>query len=304
MRHIFIVNPTAGRGKSVERLEAQAKAVFAPGEYQLCCTGKAGDARALAHQAAQTGEPVRLYACGGDGTLNEVVNGAAGCPNAAVTHVPIGTGNDFLRIFGKGARERFKDLAALKDGPQAAFDLMECNGLLGLDVICAGIDARVAAQVHRYKRLPLVGGSMAYILSLLGALGKGLTRTMEVHMGPIHYAGPTAILCICNGRYYGGGFCPVPEAMPDDGVLDALLIGDLPLTTFTRYVGKYAAGKYRQCPPELIQSWKGQEVTFSFADPGLAVVDGEVVEGREFVVRLSEKKANFFYPAGMDYKPG
>ena len=303
MRHLFIVNPTAGRGESLKKLEKLVEAVFAPGEWQILHTEKAGDARDFARRAAQSGEDVRIYACGGDGTLNEVVNGAAGCSNAAVTHVPIGTGNDFLRIFGKGARGRFRDLAALKDGPQTAFDLMDCNGLLGLDVVCAGVDARVAAQVHRYKRLPLVGGRLAYILSLLNTLGKGLTRPMEIHMGPICYAGPTAILCICNGRYYGGGFCPVPEAMPDDGVLDMLLIGDLPLLTFARYVGRYAAGKYRQCPPELVQSWKGTAVTFSSPQPTVAVVDGETVEGLEFVVKLSEKKVNFFYPAGASYRP-
>ena len=303
MKHLFIVNPTAGGGKSAQKLKKLVETVFTPGERQVLYTEKAGDARDFARRAAQSGEDVRIYACGGDGTLNEVVNGAAGYSNAAVTHVPIGTGNDFLRIFGKKARAQFRDLAALKNGPQTAFDLMDCNGLLGLDVVCAGVDARVAAQVHRFKNLPLVGGRLAYILSLINAVSKGITRPMEISMGPIHYTGPTAILCICNGRYYGGGFCPVPEAMPDDGVLDMILIGDLPLLTFARYVGKYAAGKYRQCPPELVQSWKGTAVTFAFTRPALAIVDGETVEGLEFVVKLSEKKINFFYPAGASYRP-
>ena len=78
---------------------------------------------------------MRIYACGGDGTLNEAVNGAAGFANAAVTNVPKGTGNDFLKIFGADCRSRFSDLAALADGPQACFDLMDCNGKLGLDVV-------------------------------------------------------------------------------------------------------------------------------------------------------------------------
>mgnify|MGYP001705535948 CR=1 FL=1 len=85
----------------------------------------------LARAAAERGEPVRIYACGGDGTLNEAVNGAAGFANAAVTNVPKGTGNDFLKIFGADYRSRFSDLAALADGPQACFDLMDCKGRLG-----------------------------------------------------------------------------------------------------------------------------------------------------------------------------
>lgn len=87
-------------------------------------------------QAAQTGEPVRIWACGGDGTLNEVVNGAAGFDNAAITCVPKGTGNDFLKVFGPNYRDLFYDLEALAAGPQTTLDLMDCNGKLGLDVVC------------------------------------------------------------------------------------------------------------------------------------------------------------------------
>ena len=95
-----------------------------------------------------------------------MVNGAAGHDFLAVTNVPKGTGNDFLKLFGPRYRERFSDLEALAAGPQAAFDLMDCNGKLGLDVVCAGVDARIAAGVHRYKRLRGVSGRWAYLLSL------------------------------------------------------------------------------------------------------------------------------------------
>ena len=68
-------------------------------------------------------------------------------------------------------------------------------------------------------------GKGAYILSLIENIFlKGICRPMEVQMGPVHYSGPTAIVCVCNGRYYGGGFMPVADAMPDDGVLDICLL--------------------------------------------------------------------------------
>ena len=301
MRHIFIINPSAGRKNSAHKLLERVDAVFSPGEYEVAYTAVEGDARALAERAVALGEPVRLYACGGDGTLNEVVNAAAGRDWAAVTNVPMGTGNDFLRVFGPEGRGRFTDLAALRDGPQAGVDLMDCNGLLGLDVVCAGVDARVAAEVHRFKRLPVVGGSLAYILSLAAEVAKGITRPMTVDMGPIHYSGPVAILCVCNGRYYGGGFCPVPEAQPDDGVLDMLLVGDIGRLAFGRYVGRYAAGRYRECP-ELIQAWHGDAVTFSAGEKITVVVDGEVLRDTSFTLRLSEKKVNFFYPRDVFWR--
>ena len=301
MRHFFIINPSAGRENSTRILMEEIKHTYAPKEFVIAVTTGPGDARRLARRAVDSGEETRIYACGGDGTLNEVVNAAAGVDHVAVTNVPLGTGNDFLRIFGNAQRREFRNLRRLKNGPQAQFDLMDCNGYLGIDVICAGVDARVATEVHRYKRLPLVGGTMAYVLSLIWNVTKGITRPMQVDMGPIHHHGQTAILCICNGRHYGGGFCPMPEAQPDDGILDMLLVGDASRAKFARHVPLYAKGKYKECGG-MIQDWHGQEVRFSSCREFPVVVDGEELRGTEFTVRLSEKKLNFFYPKGLSWR--
>lgn len=298
MRHVFIINPVAGPRNSAKTLLEQAERAFPDGDFEAYTTRGAGDARRLAEEALVPGDPVRLYACGGDGTLNEVVNAAAGKPWAAVTNVPLGTGNDFLRLYGREGKTRFADLSALRDGPQEAMDLIDCNGLLGLDVVCVGVDARVAADVHRFKRLPLVGKKGAYILSLIVTVLKGITRPMRVEMGPIFHEGPTALVCVCNGQYYGGGFRPVPEAQPDDGVLDMLLVADVSLLQFAGCVGKYAAGRYKECP-HLVRDWHGGEVTVSSGEEMVAVVDGEVLRDTAFTIRLSERKVNFFHPAGV-----
>ncbi|MBQ3135458.1 MAG: YegS/Rv2252/BmrU family lipid kinase [Oscillospiraceae bacterium] len=295
MRHLFIINPAAGSKKSTAVLEELLTRLSFP--YEVLYTQKAGDAEAFARQAAQTGEEVRIYACGGDGTLNEVVNGAAGYDNAAVTCVPKGTGNDFLKIFGSRYREQFYDLEALAQGPQTPFDLIDCNGKLGIDVVCCGVDARIGAGVHRYKKF----GPAAYVLSLIEhVLFRGINRPMKGQMGDHCWDGDTALLCVCNGRHYGGGFNPVPEAMPDDGVLDMLLIPKINLPTLARVIGRYAAGRYKELP-HLVRDYHGQSVTFSSSQPLTAVVDGEVVEATRFTIGLSDKKVNFFYPATADY---
>lgn len=301
-RHLFIVNPAAGKRGSNARMEALLERLSFP--YEAVYTRGEGDARRFTEEAVRSGEPVRIYACGGDGTLNEVVNGAAGWDNAAVTNVPKGTGNDFLKIFGPDYRRLFYDLEALAAGPQTRFDLMDCNGRLGIDVVCAGVDARIAADVHRYKDWWFVSGIGAYILSLAeNVLFKGIARPMTVHMGRLQWENrPASLLCVCNGRHYGGGFMPVREAMPDDGVLDMLLVREVSLFTFLRLVGKYARGLYRQYP-ELIEDFHGGEVSFSAPEPVTVVVDGEVMRNTAFTVRLSERKVNFFYPAGADYRP-
>ena len=300
MRHLFIINPAAGKRETTPQLEAFLEKLSFP--HEVAYTRGEGDARRLTQEAVERGEPVRIYACGGDGTLNEVVNGAAGHSHAAVTNVPKGTGNDFLKIFGPDYRRLFYDLERLAVGPQVPFDLIDCNGHLGIDVVCAGVDARIAADVHRYKDWWFVSGIGAYILSLLeNILFKGIARPITVRMGDIRWEDrPACLLCVCNGRHYGGGFMPVGEAMPDDGVLDMLLVKKVGLLTFLRLVGRYAKGLYRQYP-ELILEFHGQEASFSAQEPITVVVDGEVMRDTAFTVRLSEKKVNFFYPAGAGW---
>lgn len=306
MRHVFLINPHAGKQDQTARIRALADRLAAAHNLDCRCllTDRPGGAEVLSRALAETGEPVRIYACGGDGTLNEVVNGAAGFDNAAVTCVPKGTGNDFLKLFGPRFRELFYDLEALAAGPQRAFDLMDCNGKLGLDVVCAGVDARIAAGVHRYKDLRFVSGIGAYLLSLTEqVIFRGLCRPLTIRAEGLDWQErQTAILCICNGRHYGGGFMPVPDAMPDDGVLDVLAVGEISRLTFFRLVGKYAQGLYRQYP-QLITDWHGQSLSFSSPREITVVVDGEVMRGTRFTVRLSPLKINFFFPAGADYSP-
>jgi YegS/Rv2252/BmrU family lipid kinase len=303
VKHVFILNPNAGKKRRTQAFCDQVRHSFQGREYELALTDRPGHAQELARAAAQTGQPVRIYACGGDGTLNEVVCGAAGYDNAAVTNVPMGTGNDFLKIFGPDYRAAFSDLSALADGPQAAFDLMDCNGKLGLGVICAGVDARIAADVHQYKGLPLVSGIGAYILSLVvNVLFKGLTRPTTIQAQGETLTGDSSIICVCNGRYYGGGFMPVGDAMPDDGVLDTLIVPKVSRFTFFRLVGQYAKGRYRHYP-DLIRHFHGDGVSFSSPQELVTVVDGEVLRGHSFQVSLSEKMINFFYPPGVDYRP-
>ena len=302
MDHLFIINPAAGKNDSTETLERLLERL--PFPRKIVHTAREGDARRMTEAAAALGKPIRIYACGGDGTLNEVVNGAAGHDFLAVTNVPMGTGNDFLKLFGPNYRSIFSNLEALAAGPQAAFDLMDCNGKLGLDVVCAGVDARIAAGVHRYKDLRFVSGIGAYLLSLTEqVIFRGLCRPLTIRAEGLDWQErQTAILCICNGRHYGGGFMPVPDAMPDDGVLDVLAVGETSRLTFFRLVGKYAQGLYRQYP-QLITDWHGQSLSFSSPREITVVVDGEVMRGTRFTVRLSPLKINFFFPAGADYSP-
>jgi len=301
MKHLFIINPKAGKKKSATLLERQIQALRL--SCEIIYTKRAGDARRVAREAAESGDEVRIYACGGDGTLNEVVNGAAGYGNAAITNVPIGTANDFLKLFGKNYRKRFLDVEALSKGPQAAMDLIDCNGLLGIDIVCTGLDARVAVDKDKYTAIPLVTGIGAYIISAAAnVLFKSIAVPTVVDCGDLHFDGETSLVCVCNGRYYGGGFMPVGDNMPDDGLLEVLVVRKVSRLTFFRLVGEYGRGKYRDYPG-LIWYRQGHPVTIRGKQELVAVVDGENMRSHEFHIGLADKKVNFFYPADVNYNP-
>lgn len=302
MLHAFLINPAAGKPGMARRLGETVRSACERLEldFAVTFTDSPGDAVRLTRYYADSGQSVRLYACGGDGTLNQVVQAAAGRENLAITNLPAGTGNDFLRIFAPGGKEGFLDLDALVEGPQAALDLIDCNGTLALNIACAGIDARVARDVHRFSPVSSKG---AYVLSLINnVLLKGTNRPMRVTMGGQVWDEPIALVCVCNGRYYGGGFMPVGEAMPDDGILDALLVPGVSLFTFARLVGDYAAGRYAR-HPDVVKPYHGPGPIILESDaPITMALDGEIVEDTRFTLRLSEKKVNFFWPKGVSYQ--
>ena len=180
MKHVFIVNPAAGKSDRTESYRKLIDAAFVPRglQYELLVSQAPGDCRKLAQQAAASGEEVRLYACGGDGTLNEVVNGVIGCPNAAVTHYPGGSGNDAIKIFDDPAA--FTSIERLLSAEEAPFDLIRCNDSYALNVLSIGFDARVGTDIARFKRLPLVTGKGAYVLSILSNMVHGLSADYTV----------------------------------------------------------------------------------------------------------------------------
>lgn len=306
MRHEFLINPAAGKKKHIRAAIEAIRNACARHDlrHTITLTDCAGDGVRLTRAIVDSGEEARIYAIGGDGTLCEVLQAAAGAEHIAVTNLPAGTGNDFLKLFGPNFREVFWDLDSLfTDFSQRALDVMDCNGRLGLDVVCAGVDARVAADVDRFKALPLVKGQGAYIMALAqNVLFKDIAKPMTVHVDGQTWDKPTSILCICNGRHYGGGFMPVPDAMPDDGILDTLLVPQVSLATFARLVGDYANGKYADHPDLIEAHHTPGPICYEAPELITTVVDGEVMRAKSFTVSLSDKKLNFFWPARLSYR--
>ena len=254
MKHIFIINPHAGKRDQTSRIYELADHLREAHGLECTCmlTDRPGGATDMARKLAETGEELRLYACGGDGTISEVANGIAGFSNAAMTAIPTGTGNDFLKNFGPDI-EKFQDAENLWAGEVFPLDLIACNGRLCLTIACNGIDARIADSVHQYSGSPMLNGRGSYLASVaMNFLFRPIGRHWKVWLDDEVLEDDFALVSMCNGRYYGGGSMPVPEARMDDGVLHTVLLRNIPKATFARLFAPYSAGKYRELPPELI----------------------------------------------------
>ena len=300
MRHIFIINPHAGKKDQTGRIYEMADLLRAQHglECQCLLTQRPGGAEEMARRLAESGEALRLYACGGDGTVSEVANGIAGFPNAAMTCIPTGTGNDFLKNFGPDAA-RFADVENLWNGEERQLDLIDCNGRQCLTIACSGIDARVAESVHELGDSPLLSGRGSYLAAVaVNFLFRGIGQHWHVSLDGAEEEGDFALVSMCNGRYYGGGSTPVPEARMDDGVLHTVLVRSVSRATFARLFGAYSAGQYRRLPAGLIRVETPRVVRIRADEPFVTCLDGECFSSREVTMRLSEKRLNFFGPKG------
>lgn len=301
MKHLFIVNPIAGGKDKSIAVSRAVRAAFQGREddWEIYVTKAPMDAPRKIREEAAKADHLRIYACGGDGTFNECVCGAALLENAAVAPYPTGTGNDFCRMFGE-EKDLFRDLTALLNGSEHPIDLIDCNGRYSANICSVGIDARIGTEVHRYTGLPLVGGAGGYAVSAIVNVFKGINRPMRIQAGDYCEAGEFALLCACNGRYYGGGFNPSPDARPDDGILELYVVPRVSLFTLARYIGKYASGKGDRYP-KYIKHLRAASIRVDFDEENVVNVDGEVMYAKSVEMKLVPGALRLIVPDGMRF---
>ena len=251
MRYLFILNPAAGKQDCTVQLipqlqQAAVRAGIPVDAVATCKTEYAGHAKALARaaaeEAAKAGEQLHIWTAGGDGTLVEALTGVQGFANAAVGCLPYGSGNDFLRTYG--TRAEFTDLDAQLAGGEVTIDLLETSLGLSATICAAGLDAQVAYGIPKFRRIPLCGGEMSYLLSIVeqlcGRIGRRVTFTIDDEELTVD-----CLMCaICNGRAYGGGFLAAPEADPADGWLDVMIVRRVGRLTIAKLLGMYKSGRH------------------------------------------------------------
>ncbi len=285
IRHLFILNPEAGIHNPVAEATRLIKEAFILNtdrkdeKYEIVLTKRKGDATEIVRRACRENSDIlRIYACGGDGTLHEAANGMVGFENVSLCPVPVGSGNDFVRNFAGLEKEDFLNISELIKAPAVSCDLMRCGDFYALNNISAGLDATACKWQKKIKKVPFVSGGAAYTLALGYSFVSSMKNTIRFEIDGEELLvgdGFVTLAVLGNGRFYGGGFQATPLAELSDGLIDFATVPTISRAKFLKYVGDYKAGKHLETIPELIYK-KCKKVKMISPEPIPLQVDGEL----------------------------
>ena len=300
-RNVFIVNPKAGKHDSTQFITDAASRVLSGIPYEIAVTERPGHAADIAAALCAGGEDTRIYSCGGDGTLNEIVNGVyrSGCPdNVAVGCVPTGSGNDFIKYFNGMTFADFLDISRQVSGAPVRIDLLEVNGRAAINIISCGYDAAVCDHMANFKKLPLVGGSAAYNMSVVWCLIAYMKNRYKLYADGVQVDDKNhdyLFAIAANGRYYGGGFKAAPTASFDDGLMDFIRIPTVSRLQFAKLVGIFRRGEHLEKLP-FCRLVRCKTMKVASEKPVNVNIDGEIVKMSDPEIRILPAKLNFIIP--------
>ncbi len=244
MKKVMILNPAAGHGDAIKLKDTGHAGV------EVYETIGVGDAERYVIERCATEPETQFIVCGGDGTVNEVVNGimkAGAGDKAAFSVVPTGSGNDFIKI-------------SLEKGIKHLIDLIKYNGRYAVNMLNIGFDSRVVEATEKHKKKH--NGATAYLLGVADAFFKKIDERFRIALidkdGNLIEKEDDYILCaVANGQYCGGGFNFAPISSVQDGILDCLMIKKVSRARFLTIFGEFKKGNFIEEDGTIKKKFKG-----------------------------------------------
>jgi len=272
MKILFIVNPVAGGGLAERVWKEKSSEVMASfPESRTIFTEKPGDAKDISKEAVNEGYDV-VVSCGGDGTLNEVVNGIIGS-NISLGILPLGTGSDFGKTVG--IRDFNSAIKAIKGNKKMKIDTGVVEFTDGvkryfINSLEAGFGADVMNYVDNHRRL----GSASFIIGVFASLV--LLRKFDAEISVDHSVEKkrTIEIIVANGKYFGGGMLASPESRLDDTVLDIHVLKPIGRLQTIFQLRELINGTYIEKGHSY--EYRGKKIAINASDI-LVEMDGEVV---------------------------
>lgn len=305
MKNFFITNPAAGLG------EANSELIHKIETYPDCTvytSRSPGDSRRIAAEicAAHQGEKIRIFACGGDGTLNEVVNGIADFDRVEVGCMSFGKGNDFVRNFGAVAN--FRNIEHLLKGKSRKIDLIRYEAFLAggisagyiVNMLNIGLDSNAVYRVSQLKKNSVLKGKMPYIVAALTSLIQkdGENLSVQIEDAPF-YAGEIILMTAANGSYCGGGAKGAPKASPEDGQIDINVVKDISRRKIFGLIPGYIKGTHyeKKQSQGVILHAKAKEALIRAHHPRFRIcIDGEISYAEKIKLKISRDILSFVLP--------
>lgn len=293
MKHLFIINPIAGKGKTLRLVPEITEYCESKGyEYEIAITEYPKHATEIARMHSSSGS-LRIYSVGGDGTLNEVLNGMAGS-GSRLAAIPSGSGNDFIKsLIGAAPPKNLVESAV--EGTERLIDYVKVNDKFFINIASIGFDAEVAYQAGYLKKLPFVSGSLAYILGIFTAILKCSNHPMKIKVDDTLLSSKTLLIAVGNGNYYGGGMLALPNASIDDGLLDICHVEAMKRSKILKLFPKYMKGLH--APIKGVHFYRGKKVEISLDKPIPMNLDGEILLAQKAVFEIYPKSLPFIVPS-------
>lgn len=293
MKHLFIINPTAGKGKALEYKDIIEEYFKDKDEkYDIKITDRPGHAVDIVRDYDYS-EECNVYSIGGDGTLNEVINGIIN-KDASLGIIPAGSGNDFVRAYLDDGD--FKDiLKRTIEGKSKDIDIGCINNKYFINISAIGYPADVNINARVFKNSKIISGSIAYILGGIVSLFKFKYQKLKIIIDDVEISDEMFLVALANGRCYGGGVILAPDAEISDGYLDFYGVKKANPYKIFKYLMAFLFSKdirtmdktyYYKCRSLKIISEK--EITSN--------IDGEIIKSKEFDFNIVPKGIKLIIP--------
>lgn len=277
MKYIFIVNPSAGKGKAqsiLSKIEEEAKKRNWEFEIRYISKDKNGYEIAMEYKAEEN----VIYVVGGDGTLSVTLSALIGTKNK-LGIIPAGSGNDTYRT-----------IKTMEDG-EHLIDIGKVNDRYFINVACTGIDAEVGNNIEKFRGT-IVPTSQLYNVSIIYTFATFKCKKIRIKTSIKNIEDKYTILSICNGSYYGGGFKIAPKSRLTDGLLDIYYAEKMPKFKMIPLILKLKKGKHEG--KRRIHKFRTNHVELELEEEIAFNIDGEKMIDKNFIIDVLPKAITLY----------
>jgi YegS/Rv2252/BmrU family lipid kinase len=314
MKHIFLINPRSFSKKNrLEDFTAAVEGYFAgrpETRYAIHISRYPRDAIRIIHLETETSgyqELLRIYAVGGDGILFDCLNGMVNLPNAELGAIPYGKLNDFVRAFGEGNNPLFRNIDAQVTAPAIPTDVIYCGSNHVLNVCTIGGESSTLIPMtylnRKYRkifdRFPWIYRFVYYFGGVIKVFNHELmNQYYTISIDGEDYSGNYSTINIANGPCYGGTLCAQPQAVPNDGLLDVILVNNVGILKSLVLLPAYLHGK----TPAVCTTRRIKKMEVRSPKPLIIELDGELFYDTNLTIEVVPQAIKFITPNRVSYQ--